>query len=749
MPNKLSMRYLLFLLFFFLLVPAVSAQEPLRFSQRSDIPVTANGAQLQNPWGGGLNTPQFSTIDLNKDGRDDLFVFDRMLRKVYTYLAVQQGGQWRYQYAPEYEVMFPAELENWVLLRDYNCDGLKDIFTSTPLGIRVYRQEASSNKYPTFVLAQDALFYRSRNGVNTINMQMNISDIPAIVDMDGDGDLDILLSEFSGGYTLEYYQNMQVEEGKPCGTLEFALGSDWWGQITECHGCNNFGFGIQCRMATPLHSGHDGSALLAIDLNGDGAKDLMMGSVECQDLVMMENKGTSTLARMESFEPAFPIGPKPASFNLFPAAYYEDVTFDGKPDLLVAPNSNENMGNLELQRSSWLYRNTGTTSQPNFEFTQDNFLQSQMIDLGENAYPAFADIDGDGLLDLVVGNGRSDRNGRFVATLSLYRNTGALTEPAFTLVTDDYLALSNKNMLSLKPSFFDINQDQVPDLVLTYKEHETGHHGGSTTQLAYFINDAKAGQPVAFNTSRLLPLHTLADGDTPHLFQVDGQRVDMLVGKATGTLDYYRSSGNGFVLEKQRIGGIKFDFYRRNLAPVVVDIDGNAKLDLLTVDDSGALRIYNDFLDHLNGDFTETTEVLENELTGEAHATRFGRGLGLAVAELGGPYKLYLAIGTQGGGLYLLQQTAGNYGNPNDKTSGLGLKVYPNPVAGAQEPVQVQANESVSLVLHDMIGRKVYDAADSYNRRHTLKLGHLKAGVYLLRATSRDGRHETRRLVVH
>ncbi|SIT90432.1 T9SS type A sorting domain-containing protein [Pontibacter indicus] len=744
------MRYLFSILFFLLLVPGVMAQEPLRFSQRADVPVIANGALLQNPWGGGLNTSQFSTIDLNKDGRDDLFVFDRMLRKVYTYLAVQEGGQWRYRYAPEYEVMFPAELENWVLLRDYNCDGLKDIFTSTPLGIRVYRQEATGNKYPTFVLAEDALFYRSRNGVNSINMQMNISDIPAIVDMDGDGDLDILLSEFSGGYTLEYYQNMQVEEGKPCGSLEFALGSDWWGQITECHGCNNFGFGIQCRMAGPLHSGHDGSALLAIDLDGDGDKDLLMGSVECDNLVRMENVGTKAQARMESFEAVFPAGDRAANLKLFPAAYFEDVTFDGIPDLLVAPNSNENIGDLELQRSAWLYRNTGTASKPNFEFAQDNFLQSQMIDLGENAYPAFADIDGDGLLDLLVGNGRANRNGRFVATLSLYRNTGTLAEPAFTFVTDDYLNLSSKEMLSLKPSFFDINQDGVLDLVLTYRT-QTGseHHAGGMTHMEYFVNNAKAGQPYAFNTTRSFHLHTLANGDTPYLFRVDGQRVEMLVGRAGGTLDYYRSAGSGFELVKESIGGIKFDFFRRNLAPVVVDIDGNFKLDLLTVDDSGALRIYNDFLDKLDGDFTETTEVLENELTGEAQTSRFGRGLGLTVAELSGPYQLYLAVGTQGGGLYLLQQTGGHYGNPNDRSGALELKVYPNPVAGKQEPVQVQASEAVSIVLHDMIGRKVYDGAESFNRRHTLDVSSLKAGVYLLRATSRDGRHETRRLVVH
>jgi hypothetical protein len=740
------MRYFISILFLLAAIPAAWAQEPLRFRQLTEVSVVTPTRPLLTPWSGGLNTPQFSTIDLNKDGREDLFIFDRMLRKVFTYLAVQREGYWQYQYAPEYEALFPVELENWVLLRDYNCDGLKDIFTSTPLGIRVYRQEASNDKFPRFVLAEDALFYRSRNGTSNVNMQMNSADIPAIVDMDGDGDLDILITEFSGGYVLEYYQNMRVEEGLPCGTLRFTLGSEWWGQITECEGCNSYGFGVQCRMAAPLHSGHDGSSLLTLDLDGDGDQDLLMGAVACENLVKMENKGTAKLARMESFEPIFPSATNAASFKLFPAAYYEDVTFDGIPDLLVAPNSNENEGNLELQRSVWLYRNNGKANQPDFEFLTDSFLQAQTIDLGEGAYPAFADLSGDGKLDLLVGNSRSVRgDGRFAATLSYYRNVGTATEPAYYLITNDYLSLSNRGMLALKPAFADINRDGVPDLVLTYKLEQAG-----TNRVSYVLNTAAAGQAYTFDKANLQVLHNLADGDTPFLFDVSGDGyLDMLVGKSSGALDYYRNTGNNtFALEKQQLGGLSFNFLRRNLSPAVADLDGNGKPDLLTADDSGELRVYPDFTDNLNGDFTAVSELLENDLTGQAYATRLGRGLSLAVGELGGPNRLYLAVGSQGGGLYLLEQTAGNAGNPDDGNGGLALRVYPNPVAKGQQVVQVRTVEPVAVAIHDVIGRQVYAAADQFNRSHQLSLGHLQAGVYLLRATSRDGQQETIKLVV-
>ena len=38
----------------------------------NDIPVSANGNLLRSAWAGGLNSPQFSSIDLHNDGILDL-----------------------------------------------------------------------------------------------------------------------------------------------------------------------------------------------------------------------------------------------------------------------------------------------------------------------------------------------------------------------------------------------------------------------------------------------------------------------------------------------------------------------------------------------------------------------------------------------------------------------------------------------------------------------------------------------------
>ena len=49
----------------------------INFEQQNNITVLKDNFDLKNPWSGGLNFCQFSKIDLNLDGVEDLFVFDK------------------------------------------------------------------------------------------------------------------------------------------------------------------------------------------------------------------------------------------------------------------------------------------------------------------------------------------------------------------------------------------------------------------------------------------------------------------------------------------------------------------------------------------------------------------------------------------------------------------------------------------------------------------------------------------------
>ena len=54
-------------------------------------------------------------------------------------------------------------------------------------------------------------------------------------------------------------------------------------------------------------------------------------------------------------------------------------------------------------KSLWFYKNTGTNQLPNFNFVKNNFLQEDMIEVGDDSAPAFTDIDKDGDEDLFIG----------------------------------------------------------------------------------------------------------------------------------------------------------------------------------------------------------------------------------------------------------------------------------------------------------------------------------------------------------
>ena len=87
------------------------------------IVLKVSGTALKNPWGGGFNSPQFSSIDLNNDGKADLVSFERSFFGVFkTFLQRGEEGESTYEYATKYQYFFP-KAQNWALLVDYNCDG--------------------------------------------------------------------------------------------------------------------------------------------------------------------------------------------------------------------------------------------------------------------------------------------------------------------------------------------------------------------------------------------------------------------------------------------------------------------------------------------------------------------------------------------------------------------------------------------------------------------------------------------------
>ena len=344
--------------------------------QQNSIQVIVNNDTLLNPWTGGFNSAQISKIDLNNDQIEDLFVFDRSCDKVITYISSNN----KFVYAPEYEKKFPSSLKNWVLLRDYNGDGKKDIFSFVSGGIGVWKNTSNFNEIS---FAQQSFFQSSINSFvsyllsfqynNDYNIYVISSDIPSISDIDNDGDLDILNFGVQGS-RIEYHQNQALQIGN-LDTLAFEMKNTCWGHFSESGLSNTCTLFDTCFQNVPnphdstiiLRNNlrHSGSTVLALNLNNDQVKDIILGDVSYSNIVALynDNKGINMNTSFISQDTSFPNYSVPADLHLFPGVFHEDVDHDGMKDLLVSPNSNSD---AEDKNSIWFYKNFGNNQVPQF-----------------------------------------------------------------------------------------------------------------------------------------------------------------------------------------------------------------------------------------------------------------------------------------------------------------------------------------------------------------------------------------------
>ena len=259
-----------------------------------------------------------------------------------AFLTRQNANGKFYEHAPQYELTFPDSLYYWALLADYDNDGKKDIFTYTNGGIKVFKNISNASG-PKWKVASNLLLTQGFTGL--INLLVNPTDIPSFVDMDGDSDIDVMCYAQGGGF-IEYHKNLSIEKyGRP-DSLIYQKVNVCWGKFQESFSvCGSFSFGIDCvplegaidieediSMIKPKKVLHSGSTLLMLDLDGDGDKDALSGYVSCNNLYAMINNGTKNTSNVTEVNENFPTS-KPAIFNIFPAAFYEDLDFDGKKRL--------------------------------------------------------------------------------------------------------------------------------------------------------------------------------------------------------------------------------------------------------------------------------------------------------------------------------------------------------------------------------------------------------------------------------
>lgn len=712
-----------------------------------DIPLSQNGRQLKMPWVGGLNAPQLSQIDLNGDGFMDLHIFDRQGNIQLTFLHSGIAGQAAYEYAPAYLDAFP-EVTNWMMIRDYNGDGIEDIMAFSDIpgidGMIAYtgsrqNESLSFSRFqfgPPFNMAS----FPSNNG-NQLPLYISKIDYPAIDDVDCDGDLDILTFNISGGY-IEWYRNTSVEQRYGLDSLQFVLEDNCWGGFYEsgismevdlaqtpgdCYKPGQEGIAVNYR--------HTGSTLMLFDPDEDGDQDLVLGDLSFNNLNHLTNGGDCDQAWMNAQNTAFPSTEKPVDLPTFPVSFYLDIDQDGQKDILAAPNY---LQEAEDRDVIWWYKGDRDAAEP-FAFQQKDFLVEDMLDLGTSAFPAFFDYDNDGLLDLVVGNQFQYKEGGLVdSRLFLFKNIGTATAPAYELVDDNYLNMQRYNPTSygFRPAFGDLDSDGDTDIIIgeAFGYLYFGENLAGPNQVPQFA-------PLEFKYMNI----DVGISSYPCIADVDQDGLmDLLVGERDGNFNFFENIGSPgnpqFLADVNAGGNINRlsnlstrapGFLVGNSSPTVFYQDDHAYL--ITGGEQGNILLYQSENKRLDGTLTKIDDQVAGFRAGESTA--------LALGDMDDDGFLELVVGNARGGLQIRNTTFQSgiaVATRNAQEPNFQLELFPNPSINEVQIKLSEVPKDAVLEISELSGRIIH-SQKLQNKQTTLLVKEWPAGIYILRVQNQNG----------
>ncbi len=190
------------------------------------------------------------------------------------------------------------------------------------------------------------------------------------------------------------------------------------------------------------------------------------------------------------------------------------------------------------------------------------------IAVGSNAKPTVTDLDGDGLLDLLIGD--------FDGNINHYEQS-ALNSLTFNLVTATFNAINVGT--DAAPAFTDLDGDGLLDLLIGEADGNLNHYEqNAANSLAFTLRTAN------FNSI------TIGFSSAPTVTDLDADGLlDLLVGEEDGNLNHYeQTAANATTFTLITTTFYSIDVGDRSI-PVVTDIDSDGLVDVVVGELNGGL----------------------------------------------------------------------------------------------------------------------------------------------------------------
>ena len=366
---------------------------------------------VEQPFAAGANPAAVISADLNGDGKPDLIAANLGDNTISVVMNAMASSAALPTFAPKQDFASAYDPVGvgapvYVTTADLNGDGKPDLIVS------------DSDNFGVFLNTTIPGSATASYGARQIFTTGTNSETIAIVDVNGDGKLDVLVGARDAN-------------------------NIWLFMNTTTPGAGTVSFAAPQKFATGVNP----RSMISLDINGDGKPDLITANLYAKTISVLLNT-TATGATTASFATpqTFATGTSPVWVTA------ADINRDGRPDLIVANNTNAGTISVLLN-----------TTAPGAAIA--SFATQQVFATG--SYPqniTTADINSDGKLDVITANVGNPNS------VSVLLNTTAAGATIATFSAQQTFPTQSAYAVTAA----DLNGDGKPELIVTNQDPTTG-----------------------------------------------------------------------------------------------------------------------------------------------------------------------------------------------------------------------------------------------------------------------------------